>query len=227
MYTEYEKQIALDIIETMIKENNLEEVVESGSFSKFTCPGEDSDREVWCDWLHNSKYEDITCASGCTKLVIICSELDEWVIKTTYGHARRHLDYCKMEAGYFEHAVEEGCSEYFAETYYLTTINGYNYYLQEKLATDSVEKDDAIFEYTSNNYVDRSRFDSDDDFNDEVWNCSEELDYDDLIDALMPDGYEKVTAFVDSYDINDLHQANYGMTINGRFKIIDYSGYYE
>lgn len=198
------------------------------------------------DAIHNRYYESeldnnacnladaygIEMFSGATKYVFSCTDLENWVIKIDQRLDGEH--WCRKEAETFLEAIKfgKGVEECFAATWFLTEYEWdgdvYELYVQEKLECDEAVSS-KLYNYVSENYISRDNFDDEDDFNYEVWDyIDSDMDYDDIISALMPEMAAYVWEFVEMYDINDLHQHNYGYSLAnyGTYKIIDYCGYH-
>ena len=91
--------------------------------------------------------------SGCTKIVFVLDELENWVIKIDLGG----LPYCQREADNYAAAVKENLAEYFAATYFFTEVDGVKFYIQELLDCHddfgddlSCEVSQACFDYLKN-----------------------------------------------------------------------------
>ena len=123
-------------------------------------------------------------------------------------------DYCRIEAGNFKDAEEEGLGEYFAACYELCSIeppSDYDYkglvtfYIQERAESNSSKTSKTCEEYTGSDCND------DEDRVRSLFGESEKI--------------ERLIEFLDDWNINDLHSGNFGYTVDGTPKIIDYSGY--
>lgn len=167
---------------------------------------------------------DIGVFAGMTKVCIVPT-YGEWVLKvdiqreTNDEYARRNktTHYCEYELENFEKAKKEGIDDYFAEIYDLDEIEGVKFYLMQKVEPDENECSDYFSAYYDKYY------DNDDGY-------YEDLSDEERIEALFENDDEnmilKLKEFVTRNEINDLHGGNFGRRNDGRFVIIDYSGYW-
>ena len=72
---------------------------------------------------------------------------------------------------------------------------------------------------------DRNDFDDDEQYDDYIDEIVENMDNDERIYAVFGEESDKLVHFIDIFEINDLHEANYGITKDGRAVIFDFSGY--
>lgn len=162
--------------------------------------------------------------SGVTRVVVIPENLS-WVLKFNFISEVLTVDYNKLEATHFEVAAEEGLDEFFAATYYFTSVDGVDVYIQEKVKVDEDAISDSFYNFTLENLY------SGDDENDEriqemAWTDSNDLTNEERICAMVGDS-PKINAllnFIEYNDINDLHSGNWGYR-DGEPVMIDYAGY--
>ena len=183
---------------------------------------------------------------GCSKLVLFYKELPHWVIKIPFlgeyfmetneycdfQYANKNgifgfvddNDYCAIESYVAEAACEYELGDMFAQTYYLTSIDGVKIYISEKVEND----------YYSGSCKD---FKHEDSATQAGWlresYCKTDVEKyvltaSDL--AFFIDSYglwqtELLIAFLTDYHIEDLHHGNIGFDVHGNIKIIDYSSF--
>lgn len=173
------------------------------------------------------KEKGITTRTGETKICLLSDELPNWVIKVGYtypGASVEDRDYCSIEADNYERAVEEDVDEFFAAIYEIYEVclpeeYGCNrntvFYIQER-----AEPDEEKTSSTCHDFMCSCCSCKDCDY------CCDGDDYDRLESLFGKTGrLDELFAFINEYDINDLHSGNFGYTFDGRIKIIDYSGY--
>ena len=177
------------------------------------------------------KEKGIVTRTGETKICLLSDELPNWVIKVGYtypGASVEDRDYCNIEADNYERAVEEGIDEFFAAIYELYEVTppkeyGCNrnivFYIQEKAEPDE--------EKTSSTCKDFLCSCCDCENCEDCEYCNDDGDDYDRVESLFgkTGRIDKLFAFINEYRINDLHSGNFGYTVDGKIKIIDYSGY--
>ena len=220
-YTDYEKEIAIDFAKDLIN-CGIEYYLAPSSYTEKRMGRQDFYKK-----LEVLPYD--TCvASGATRGVFMRNdgELDRWVIKADFKTNSYH--YCALEAQYYEEAVAEGVDWAFAATYFLTEINGIYFYIQERLNCDCQDStSEKLRDYIINECGVVQEEDEDDlDFQSRIWDYEDSwLEWDDVLVCLIGDA--DVEEFIYSHGINDLHEANYGLTEEGYFKVVDFCGYNE
>ena len=173
----------------------------------------------------NSKFlkeEGIKTACGETKFCIIPDILPDWVIKVGCNYYDEDIcskitDFCHIELTNFESAVEEDLDEFFAAIYELCVIDDVTFYIQERAAPDEEKTTDSCREYMG--YKDEP------DEDEEEYVDPNFDDYDRVESLFHGPKLEELFSFIDRWHINDLHEGNFGFTVSGVPKIIDYSGY--
>lgn len=218
---------AKQIVNNLIKENFFDAIICEDNDGFFN----------WCCDHRDFLGGDIKVYCGETKACIISDELSNWVIKVgfTYNDKDRDedvTDFCAIEARNFESAVAEGLEEFFAASYKLCELtppekydfkDNISFFIQEKAMPDE-EKTSS----TCDSYMRGSQNREEED--DEDY-CGDYYDYDydddDRLESLFygNEKYDELTAFINEFNINDLHSGNFGYTPNGQVKIIDYSGF--
>ena len=170
--------------------------------------------ETW--YYHDVPAEargDFDIYAGATKGVIV-PDMD-FVIKFDYAPQ----PYCAREYNNYVYAEEAGLDRYFPFTDFLCTVDGVDFYIQERAECgDNSDVPEIAFNSL------KARYESyGDPVNEnDVWDELDNLDADEAVDLIF--GNAALTLFVWEHHINDLHMANFG-TIYGRNVIIDFSGY--
>lgn len=129
-------------------------------------------------------------------------------------------DYCRREMETYSNAEMEGVEEFFAETYLIGYVKDYPIYAQERADSIGYEGIKDI-EYTDEEEKRAKEISS--------MSGRNPLSMSATIAAIKHYGEKKIAKFfefVNNYYINDLHSGNFGL-MNGRFVIIDYSGFNE
>lgn len=221
--TEKEINIALNIVDALCAEGLRNELVYSGH----------------CIWAENEgekilKDMGIRYNYGATKFVLVCEDLENWVIKLSYEVSESFIEetgifnFCEREAENYEAACKKGLEQFFAATYKVGIVQDVNVYLQER-----VDPDNELFYAYFEEYVDE-RYSECDREAENYWNMVEEDIYDlgdeERLEAIFRQDYtveeiRELIEFCEDYDINDLHECNYGVTPDKRNVIIDFSGY--
>ena len=201
---------AKQIVNDLIKENFFDAIICEDN-DGFFC---------WCENHKDFLEGHIKVYCGETKACIISDELSNWVIKVgfTYSDENRGIDevtdFCAVEARNFEDAVAEGLEEFFAASYKLCELtppdeyefeDNISFFIQEKAIPDEEKTSSTCAKYTGSE-----------------WN--EDLD---RLESLF-EGNKKLRDlcnFIEDWCINDLHSGNFGYTLDGQVKIIDYSGF--
>ena len=173
-----------------------------------------------CIDIFLNKDENFLYDMGATKLVLINSQLKEWVIKTPFKDV--DTNYCKIEYENYLSAKEKGLEKYFAETIFLGYYDDVDFYLQRKASIDEDCIDDAFYSYSAN--LLSKKYNSDDIyFEDKVVEFVENFTSRETVESLY--GYnEELVSFLDTNFINDLHSRNFGRLDNGNLVMIDFSG---
>ena len=167
------------------------------------------------DWFYTHK-NDFTDSHfeiyyGACKGVIVFDTAD-YVIKFDYYGSD---SYCEIEADNYKYAVEAGLAHYFAETRFLTKVDGVTFTIQEQCVCD----EDNVYN-SLRNYVEET--DCRDLNEDDIWSEVDEICESGRVHYIFDD--EALNSFISLHYINDLHQGNFGF-VNGRLVIIDFSGF--
>ena len=174
------------------------------------------------DWFEkNQKYlkENGIChESGATKLVLICKELSNWVIKLNLHDGK--INFCDREVENYIKACDVGLGEYFAATYKIGAVEGVNVYLQRKACIDP---DSIEYYFREAVMVD---FEDCEASEDDIEEAMDVLGDDDRLVAIFGNNsvVAKLVDFIFENEIDDLHSYNFGF-VNEKPVIIDFSGY--
>lgn len=205
MLTEYEREVAVTLIEAL---------VEYGMNDYLRSDGKRSLR----GWYEDN---DLVCAgyfmsSGCTKACIMHDDLVDWVIKV--GFVDGKLDYAALEYENYCLAEEAGLNSYFPETVYIGEFGGRAFYAQRMCECDEDQISSEWFECLCDQYYERGEdYDSD-----TVWEEVDALEDDEKVNLFFGD--EELIDFLREHRINDLHEGNFGYR-GGCKVIIDFSGF--
>lgn len=179
----------------------------------------------------------IRYCTGSTKLVFLTNELENWVIKLNFDRSTDPyyveeglvMDFCQIEADNYQRAVENDLGEYFAATYNVGKVNDTNVYLQEKAEVDEYFFDRMVEYAKDRELVKREDFEDEEEYREALEQCVwEDFDEEDRLEAVFGgevDRLCKLFDFVDDNEINDLHENNFGITPDGRYLVIDFSGF--
>ena len=179
------------------------------------------------------KHLPITLSSGETKVCVLSKDCPDWVIKvgfvrtTSPGYVEEDTakDFCALEAEYYAKACDNRIEEYFAATYKIGEIDGVEIFMQEYARTDDDMFSDLFSNYVSEDF-EKDEDEDDDDYWSRVSAYVEDMDNEERIYAVLGPHSEDVVEFIIEHDINDLHSGNWGVTKDGRFVMVDYSGYF-
>lgn len=215
---EFEVTTALDIVEKLM-DKGLDKELGRGTYN-------------WADSEEGTSAMEeagVHYNCGATKFVLTCNTLENWVIKLSYEVSEEFAeetgitDFCGREADNYAEAISLDLDEYFASTWFVGVVNGHKVFLQEK-----VECNNKVFGGLFENYVRNTMADeswSDSDIEEEAYCLEDEQ----RIEAVFNDiPFKKLTALIDfcgDFEINDLHECNYGIRPDGTYAIIDFSGY--
>ena len=215
----------MNMVERLFDEDFYEKVVVYGGS---TCCWECMER-TFRDWTY--EHEDLANEyglefhSGVTKICIIPMEFD-WVVKI--GRVERDhendTNYCAMEADYFQKAIDNHVADAFAATYEIGEVRGVPIFAQEWVEVNEDGNSNRMYDYMSS--ITPIYDDEDPDrYNDRI---SDEVDYmtdEDRIYAMLGEDRGDVVDFVLTFDIDDLHQGNWGVNRDGKCVMIEFSGY--
>ena len=174
------------------------------------------------DWFReNHKYleeKGIYHESGATKLVLICKELSNWVIKLNFRDGK--INFCDREVENYIKACDAGLGEYFAATYKIGAVEGVKVYLQRKACVDPDSIDDYFRDAVM---VD---FEDDEANEDDIEEAMDMLEDGDRLVAIFGNNsaVAELVDFIFENEIDDLHSCNFGF-VNEKPVIIDFSGY--
>ena len=229
--TDEEKARALYVVKELVKANFSRALYYKGMY-------EDTSISDWED--ENIDVLDalgISIHTGATKACIVDNHNPNWVIKISFNrntceyYIKNNLviDFCKKEVEYYKMAVAESLQKFFAATYFLCEIDEMYITIQESVSVDCGFFTDMFSDKVSKHYS-REDFDSEESFNAAIWDEAEEMDNDERIYAVLgedDDEVDKLVAFVERNDINDLHCGNWGITGDGTCVLMDFSGFVD
>lgn len=158
--------------------------------------------------------------SGCFKNTLIFYTFD-YVIKfdKVYEFSNKELKHngCCSEYKIYQDIIADKMERFFPETDFLTEIDGYKFYIQERVEADEYAIESDVF-----NYV-RSEFDCDEDAEEYV--SSGDVREEDILYSIMDcNEAETLMAWLNAHNINDIHTGNVGY-LNGRGVVFDFAGY--
>lgn len=201
-------------------------------------------------------YEDVAfynCGAdiynyGCSKLVLFYEELPHWVVKIPFlgeyyedSESWRDFecaslnnsypidndnDYCAVEAYLTEESYHYGLEDMFALTYFLTTINGVNIYISEKVENSYYSMNRKSYKHANSASQAQWLRDSYCKTNVEKYVLTA-ADLGFFIDEYGLSQTELLIAFLTDYSVEDLHHGNIGFDKYGKIKILDYSGFHN
>lgn len=191
------------------------------------------DYESWTDWIKahsengwNTGYLndfDLYFAEGEEKTCFYNPDHD-CVIK--FDQDDNRYNRCGIEALLYSRAVEAGLGRFFAASSLLREVNGVSFYIQEYAEVDPDAIDSSLIQWVAQDF-DQSEFEDEEAYNSRLYEEANELSEEDRIFGIL--GYttetRRLVDFIDRYEINDLHNHNWGTTENGDIVLIDYSGF--
>lgn len=205
---------------------------------EFCANGFDEAVKLWKDktlrdWIDENtslldKYQ-AEVYNGASKVCIVFN-MENWVIKTNFQvRNSTKITYGELEVRNYKLAEEVGIEKFFVKTYELGWRDefGMYFYIQEKAAVDSSEVSGRFYDYVSEDY-DREDFEDEDDYMDAVDERVCEMNEDERLFAVFGcgDDVRALVDFINQWDINDLHEYNFGISLStGKYLIIDFSGY--
>ena len=205
MLTEYEREIAMVVVEAL---------VDYGMGEHLDSYGEHSLR----DWYEYNELEDMgyTMSGGATKACIKHDDLVNWVIKVGYTGIK--IDYAKLEYENYCLAEQAGLSIYFPETVFIGEFDGRAFYAQRMCECDEDQISSEWFECLRDRYEEcGEEYD-----NDSIWSEVDCLEDDEKVQLFFGD--DELIDFLRENRINDLHEGNFGY-FGGCKVIIDFSGF--
>lgn len=173
---------------------------------------------------------------GCTKIVFAFYEYPQYVVKIPFkgvrrvdyegpssedwlSEARYSADYCQLEADLYLDAMRDGIQSVFAEVRFLTKISDIPIYVAERCnGFSSVDSDVSEQSRTISSEIIHSKSDS-------LGDIGQFLG--EIVEQYGEDFAKKVVHFTDEYDIDDIHEGNVGWSKDEKFKLIDYSNYFD
>ena len=181
----------------------------------------------WCE-NHEDYFAEkhLFLTFGESKVCVVADVLKNWVIKVDFNkradpfYGPDYPSMCQIEANNYKCACARGIEGYFAATYAMGSVNGLNYFLQERVIVDEEAISSSFQEYCCVG-------DEDEEDMNEIYMRICDMDDDERLKAIFgeDEGARELVDFVDEFEINDLHEGNYGIRKDGSIVIIDFSGY--
>lgn len=192
-----------------------------------------SDASDWWYREENHRYftdnTGIHVEFGCTKAVFLSDS--DWVLKTNIKRdtCDKYEDYCRREADNYELATHEHIDNYFAACYFYKEVDGYDFYIQERIDPDEDSISSSCYDYISSRYSkDFESIEDEDERNYRIDDAFYDMSDEERIYAVFcdypTDIIDAIVTFISDLDINDLHPGNFGYR-ESRPVIMDYSGF--
>ena len=189
--------------------------------------------ESWTNWIQAHSENgwitnylndfDLYFAEGEEKTCFYHPDHD-CVIK--FDQDNNRFNRCGIEAFLYSRAVEAGLEKFFAASSLLREVDGVSFYIQEYAEVDPDAIDNSLIQWVAQDY-DPNDFENDEVYEARMFEEASELSEEDRIFGIL--GYttetRRLVDFIDRYEINDLHNHNWGVTENGDIVMIDYSGF--
>ena len=221
MLTQYMKD-AIDLVNDIL--NNSE------SFAEFLYNPND---ETWCDIDQNALEANFNCEmwSGASKGVFVVDDLP-YVIKIPFVCYNEEVDmdinYCELETYYSSEFYRRGLGDYIAKEVYCGVVSGCPIYIQERAICNCGRNHEFLHDCWLRMHQDQD-YDANDHDSDYEFDFDSDVPNSEKILVALSDQYgadiaEKVYDLINELSITDLHTGNFGF-INGRFVLVDYSGY--
>lgn len=184
------------------------------------CPSKQEDIANWA--LDIYEKTDFSVSYGATKVIVYFNNTD-WVIKAPIPGS---FDYCRVEAENWIRAKREGVGYAFAPCFYYGRPYGTPIYIQRRIQKDLDEMVYQLYQYVSN----KMPIGEDEDKEDYTDRLYAEIDTNlcdnDRIEIFFGSEGAQIVDFVCKYNINDLHEGNFGY-LKDKLVIFDYSGFYR
>lgn len=186
--------------------------------------------ETWQNvYFDELEFEGVSIGAGCTKVVFLDEQNPRWVVKMDWLRPDTEQKWCQKEAKYYHEALDRHLEECFAVTQVLTTIDDIVFTIQERADVDEDNVDSRFSTYITSG-IDREDFDNDEDYERACEDAQDCIEDEDRVYAMMENNEFNLDTgdlieFLWNHDINDLHCGNWGITTEGYYIMIDYSGY--
>ena len=134
---------------------------------------------------------------------------------------------CRLECYVYREALKEGWEEYFVPAYYLGKIGNTTFSLQYRVNVWEDNAYEKLCEYIDSNpgtFEYYYSYDEDETYVNYAEAISDMSDYE-IANVLLDGVGYRFGDFLDNYNVNDLHQGNFGTDEYGNFLIVDYCGY--
>lgn len=172
---------------------------------------------------------DVTLCHGATRFVLV-PDCGDWVVKFDLPkEVLRGRRYCAREEEIYRKAQENGVAAHLAFTTYGGSVDGLDYYVQEKVQMgDEVEStiQESFYSFCEGDF-DPEDFDDEDDYRNSVEEASWNLIADsyDTVYAVLGDEGKELGSFLSRESINDLHSGNWGQRPDGTLVVVDFGGF--
>lgn len=173
---------------------------------------------------------DVTLCHGATRFVLV-PDCGDWVVKFDLPkEVLRGRLYCACEEEIYRKAQENGIAVHLAFTAYGGSIDGLDYYVQEKVQMgDEVENiiQESFCSFCEGDF-DREDFDNEDDYQASIEEAAMNLvgDSFDTVYAVLGDEGQDLGRFLSRERINDLHSGNWGQRSDGTLVVVDFGGFH-
>lgn len=178
---------------------------------------------AWYDWAEDDYDEpEFYVKFGESKGVVFLKESTDWVVKAPIPGLQ---DHCRMEAENWIRAKREGVAYAFAPCFYYGRFHGTPIYIQRSIQTDGDETSHRLYLRVSAEKPIGEEEDDDDYITRIFKEIDGNLQDSDRLSVLIGED-QRLFDFVNKYQINDLHEGNFGF-LNGKIVVFDYSGFHE
>lgn len=166
---------------------------------------------------------------GATRFVLV-PDCGDWVVKFDLPKAvQKGYHYCAREEEIFRKAQERGCAEHLAYTVYGGSIDGLDYYVQEKLQMGSLVESviqESFYSFCESDF-NSDDFDDEDDYRASIEEATVDLVSDsyNTVYAVLGEEGKELGAFLCCEEIGDLHSGNWGRRSDGTLVVADFGGF--
>lgn len=172
---------------------------------------------------------DVTLCHGATRFVLV-PDCGDWVVKFDLPkEVLRGYHYCAREEEVYRKAQELGVAAHLAYTMYGGSVDGLDYYVQEKVqmgneVEDSVQE--SFYNFCEGDF-DLEDFDDEDDYQGSIEEAAMNLvgDTYDTVYAVLGEEGKKLGEFLSCEAIGDLHSGNWGQRADGTLVVVDFGGF--
>lgn len=226
-------QIAKEVVKSLFERKFMDAITYHLFRDEDWNPGYDYYNIGIYDWERENKdwlfVNHIAIYNGETKAAIVVKTLSNWVVKIGFQKRTDKAsnlestefidDYCALEYKNYCRAKEKGLERFFASMYQVGEIDGVPYYLQEYAENDEDVVSGYFYSYCTEEY--------DECEGEDAYNYVDDMDDGERMMAMFGSEFTRdLEWFCWDNEINDLHSGNFGLTRDGIYVIIDYSGYH-